>query len=225
MNIIPGENDYIDIHSHSPETEKGIFRILNVMLNDPVPLPYGRPVSIGLHPWYVTDESFLILERTIERSIHLPEVKAIGETGLDRLCKSGMDLQEKAFISQIQIAGRINKPLIIHCVRAYSELMRLRKTFSAEISWIIHGFNGSVNIARQLVKNGFYLSFGSGLLKNKEKSREFAIQIPVRKIFIETDDAKIPLRVIYNEAAALYNMDVTSFLDRIRQNYSEAFKE
>ena len=87
-------------------------------------------------------------------------VVAIGEAGLDTLAESPMDLQKEVFLAQANLAEETHKPLIIHCVKAWADLIACKKAVKPEMPWIIHGFRGNGELASQLVRLGFYLSFG-----------------------------------------------------------------
>ena len=71
-----------------------------------------------------------------------------------------MDLQKEVFLAQANLAEETHKPLIIHCVKAWADLIACKKAVKPEMPWIIHGFRGNGELASQLVRLGFYLSFG-----------------------------------------------------------------
>ena len=134
-----------------------------------------------------------------------------------------MEKQLDIFLIQIKFAIEYKKPLIIHCVRAYSELIELKTRFGSEIPWIIHGFNGNENITRELISRGFYLSLGNRLLKNEDKSVKIIQYIPASAVFIESDDDAVPVRDLYRKAAKMFRTDVLSFQRIIRDNYMKLF--
>ena len=220
----PTENDYIDIHTHSKKVEKDVFRILNVFPEDFNKSSVNQPISIGLHPWHIKDQDIGNIGDVLRHSAQLPQVKAIGETGLDRVISTNFAIQEEIFNIHIKIAVELNKPLIIHCVKAYSEIIRIKNKFSSGISWIMHGFDGNVIIAEDLISKGLYISLGSRFLKNKLKTVKISDYIPADRIFIETDEDKTSIKDIYNQVAELYNTDVTHLKEIIRLNYLNVFK-
>jgi len=115
--------------------------------------------SVGIHPWY-TDS---VTDSDIDRIRTLatdPRVVAIGEAGLDSRRGAPADKQERIFISQVQIAEEVGKPMIIHCVGRYGRIMELRRQLAPRQLWIIHGFRGKPELARQLVAAGFGISLG-----------------------------------------------------------------
>ena len=225
MKISPSENDFIDIHSHLKDNEKNVFRILNISSIDFPFIRDDQPISVGLHPWHISDLALEKLPGVLTDSLKLPQAKAVGETGLDRLIKTDLDIQTEVFAIHIKFALEYNKPLIIHCVRAYSELIKLKNKFGSKVKWIIHGFNGNENNAEALISKGFYISLGFRLLKNDEKALGLCRYIKQDRIFIETDEDKIPVKDLYSKVAELYKTDVVSLQKIIRDNYLEAFNE
>ena len=82
---------------------------------------------------------------------------------------------------------------------------------------VIHGFNKKESIAKDMLENGFYLSFGSSILQNL--SLQSVLQkTPLDKLFLETDDAKVDIEEIYNKAAMLKGITVEQFINSIEEN-------
>jgi TatD DNase family protein len=182
--------------------------------------PEGSLYSVGLHPWHIS-------ENKLERDLNLIDVKsgnavAIGECGLDRCGDVSPELQLKAFRAQIEIAITLEKPLIIHCVRAYPELISEKKTCRASKPWIVHGFRGNPETASQLIKHGFYLSFG-GALMNDQGLGKILASVPGDRYFLETDESAVSIREIYKSAAAIRNIDVDTLILQQRENALAVF--
>lgn len=206
---------YFNLHTHSPAKDLDETAITSIFPGqDP---PEGSLYSVGLHPWHIS-------EKTLERDLNLINVKsgnavAIGECGLDRCCDVSFELQLKAFRAQIGIAATIEKPLIIHCVRAYPELISEKNTCRASQPWILHGFRGNLETALQLIKHGFYLSFGEALMNDQGLGKILA-SVPEGRYFLETDESTASIREIYGKAAALRNIDVDTLILHQRENAS-----
>ena len=127
--------------------------------------------SLGVHPWNAGRPD---VAEALESQRHLAEsaptqLAAIGECGLDRLRGPGLDVQKDVFMTQARLAARLRLPLIVHCVRAWGELLAARRRLLAESGtagtaeepvWIVHGFRGKPALARQLLDAGMHLSFG-----------------------------------------------------------------
>ena len=174
-------------------------------------------LSVGLHPWHVdTDwQSKVSRVRSEAMSDH---VWAIGECGLDKARGASLSLQMEAFRVQVAIAEELQKPMVIHCVRAFDELLTLRKEVEGACrkagrvpqSWVIHGFRGNPEQAKQLMAKGFFFSFGHHY--NLETLRfVFTSSCP---FYLETDDLPFSVRQIYEQVARHLDVDV-SLLDRL----------
>lgn len=191
---------YIDLHTHHalPSTDR-LWRLRSLRWCDP--LPSDTPFSLGLHPWYVedmTDEARARLEAVARGQLSL---YAIGEAGLDRLSSVPLSLQEHYFIKQIELSESCSLPLIIHCVRAWSELLALRARIKTTMPWIVHGFRGRRALAEQLLSSGCLLSFGryyqpDSLRLAHERSC----------LFLETDEADLAIEELYAQAATLLGL-------------------
>ena len=147
----------IDIHTHVkphyPDTA-----IWNCMPDKLSQLDSGvRYASIGLHPWFLSQSSFMEDKASLVEALARKEFIAIGEAGLDKLCDTDWDLQVDAFLFQAELSARLDMPLIIHCVKAHNEIMQLKRRLNPANSWIIHGFRGKPQFANQYIQAGFYL--------------------------------------------------------------------
>lgn len=204
---------YFNLHRHSPAKDLKEIAIINIFPGQEVPGKYLY--SVGLHPWHISED-------TLERDIVLVEEKgvnavAIGECGLDRICDVPFELQLKALRAQIKIASVLEKPLIIHCVRAHAELISEKKACRGSLPWIVHGFRGNSETASQLLRHGFYLSFGEALMKDCRLG-EILASIPEDRYFLETDESTVSISEIYEKAASLRNTDIETIVLRQRKN-------
>lgn len=121
----------------------------------------------------------------------------IGECGLDKKCGVSLDRQMEVFEDHIRFSEQLHKPLIIHCVGCFNELMECRKKHNATQRWIVHGFRGKPQLAVQLLKAGMDLSFG-------EKLNEESVKVtPLEHLFLETDESPIAIETIYERIALL----------------------
>ena len=148
--------EFIDIHTHQRKEGK---TIINCYPSDFYPQE-GLWYSVGIHPWYVSEVSFNNDFRNLEKALVNPQVLALGECGLDKRCDKDLNLQIKIFEQQIKLSEKIRKPMILHVVHAFNEIIALYREFSPHQPWIIHGFRGKAEIAKQLLKEGLYLSIG-----------------------------------------------------------------
>ena len=142
----------------------------------------GGTYSVGIHPWSTERPICLSELKQLVRDARDARVVAIGEVGFDRLHGGSIDAQRRLFRFQARLAAQLAKPLIIHAVHANDILLEEAKALRpAPGMWIIHGFRGKPEAARQLLRAGFGLSYG---LKYNPES--FAITPEDRK-YRETD--------------------------------------
>ena len=169
--------------------------------------------SVGIHPWYIDKK----LMPDVRRLATLPIVVAIGETGLDKNTAKNQDdfsLQKEIFAEHILLSEEVKKPLIIHCVKAWDELLSIRKTTKPSMPWIIHGFRGNATLATQLLNAGLYLSFS--INHNVE-----ALKVTWNKgrLFAETDNAEINIRKVCTTIADNLGISINELLDEIEKNH------
>ena len=220
----PRPGDYIDIHIHSGTPASGIFILESLMAHEekfPSDIP-GIAFTYGIHPWFLNEENHKHLLTSVQKSAGLPEVIAIGEAGFDRLRGPAMKLQHLAFEEQIKISEELRKPVVIHCVRAWDELLSVQKKLRPKMPWLVHGFRGNVVLADQLLSKGMYLSFWFDFALRPE-SGELLRHLPTDRIFLETDGADVDIRTIYNKVAADLEISVDELKAKILINFNDFF--
>jgi TatD DNase family protein len=152
-----------------------------------------------------------------------PWVIAIGECGLDKCIATPMPLQIEVFSRQIELSERLGMPLVVHCVRAFNELLQLYKQLRPTQPWVVHGFTGKPALAEQLIKHGFYLSFGKALLVLDSQTGRSLHSVPLDHIFLETDDSKLEISEIYAAAAKILGLDIPTLQRQIVANFNRVF--
>jgi Mg-dependent DNase len=211
---------YCNAHTHIPETADNILCIENKNPHDPVPFSETENnhfYSIGLHPWNIRETELTEAIHLLRQKAESPFVKAIGECGLDRVCDTPAHLQEKVFKEQISLSEQSGKPLIIHCVKAFDELIALKKELKPGQAWIIHGFRGKPQQMRQLVRWGFYLSLGYYF--NKETLK----QLPLDRLLAETDDSKNGIVSVYERLMISTPVPNEKIAEQIHSNFVQLF--
>jgi TatD DNase family protein len=168
---------------------------------------YQEFVSVGIHPWHIPENHEKALAR-LRKYAENSCVMAIGECGLDALRGGNADLQEEIFIKQIRIAEEVGKPLIVHCVRAYHRLQQIMESVKPAIPWIVHGFNHNELVGLGLIRHGAYLSIGKDLARDISRVRKSVKLFPVDRLFLESDESKIPVSVLYDELASILQVDL-----------------
>ena len=215
----------LDIHTHRHPDKWDGQSIISLSIGDedfrssPL-LKEGStiPLSIGLHPWHVDEERTAQACPDLLPWLSLPQVVAIGEAGIDRLRGGQMELQLEAFEMQARLAAEMKKPLIVHCVKAFDEVIRLHKTRFPHEPWVIHAFRGKAEQARQLLREGFFLSFGEHF--NDEVLR----LCPPDHFFIESDESLIGIDTIYARAAILRGIGAEELKEQVSKNIKSLIK-
>lgn len=180
--------------------------------------------SYGIHPWKVNKEELDWQLKTLERVCTEARCLAIGECGLDKVCQVDLELQIEAFNAQIRLANLINKPLIVHCVKAFNELLNCLAHNDNKVPVIIHGFNNNENIADLLLDKGCILSFGKALLAYESNASIVIRKTGRKKFLLETDDSDISIKYIYHKAAELLGVDEHSLKIQMQANFEQVFR-
>jgi TatD DNase family protein len=173
---------------------------------------------------------------TIGEIAHRRKVIAIGEIGLDYNYENcPIDNQLKFFELQLQLAAELKLPVIIHDRDAHADTMELIKKYKPK--GVMHCYSGSVEMANELLKLGFYLGFtGVVTFKNAKRAAEVIQALPMDKILAETDcpymapepfrgkrcDSSMILHII-NRMAQIKNMDAEEMAEQIIKNTQECF--
>lgn len=179
--------------------------------------------SYGIHPWKVNRDSCYDQLERLAQVMNEKRCIAIGECGLDKLCETDFELQQEIFAEQIKLANKVRKPLIVHCVKAFNELINCLNLNDNAVPVIVHGFNNNENIARVLVSQGCYFSFGKALLGYESNAAKAIIQVGRRNFFLETDDADISIKYIYRKAAELLGIGEEIVQQQLQANFESVF--
>jgi TatD DNase family protein len=221
----PNGQQYIDLHTHSTWNYPHIFSIYNLVIPKELETfrETGQTVSTGLHPWYIDPlwEGFLM--SLVREAAGFSNVVAIGECGIDVKIETSYEKQQTIFMEQVSIAEEFNKPLIIHCVRAYQQLLKLLQQKKPKVPWIFHGFNQNEQVAKDLIRNGAYLSVGADLFKENSKIRKSLPGISIDHLFFETDNWQQPVWKIYAEAARMLSVPEKELKLQVFENYKVCF--
>lgn len=175
----------VNIHTHHPKSGE-------------------RTIStLGIHPYDaegVTTDSIFAIERTAL------EYDAIGEIGLDYSANINKEAQILLFKAQLEVARHLNKGVVIHCVKAFEEVMNILSGYNLPFV-IFHGFIGSPEQALRAAARGYYLSFGHRTFRSP-KSIEALKVTPANLLFFETDDSTINIEQIYGQASEVLGIPV-----------------
>lgn len=211
---------FFNLHTHKFTNNSNTLELVNQypwQFDESIPI-----YSIGIHPWYI-DEKRLESDLTIiEQKLPGPKCLALGECGLDKRIEIPMALQIEVFEKQIALAEKYQKPLVLHLVAAFDELIEIKKRLNISVPLIIHGFSKNEQVAKQLIDNGFYLSFGKYLLRNPEMESVFT-SVPNNRFFLETDTLEETLQEVYKIAAHYRQTTAIELEQQVETNFKAVF--
>jgi TatD DNase family protein len=218
---------FIDIHTHTYRpSDATVWSILNVTQTDLENLPFTEGgISIGLHPYFLTRKNAGIDLEKITQLIDNQEVIAIGECGLDRLHGADLAFQTLYFERQIRLAEAVGKPVVIHCVRAFSEVMAVKKRLQPTVPLVIHGFVKNADVLRGLLDHDFYISIGAAILRGDKILEKTVCEIPNNRLFLETDDSAIAIELIYEAMTKVRNVSLMDLKSMVYENFKSVFGE
>lgn len=146
-------------------------------------------VAFGLHPWFIRGRSGHYL-RVLEELLTAYPQASVGEIGIDHAVDNRNDAdQERVFLEQLELARAIDRPVTIHCRRAWGRLIELLDRFGAlPRGMLIHCFGGSAEVAAELVRRGGWISFSGSITRPNARKAQAALRaVPDDRILIETD--------------------------------------
>lgn len=218
---LPNQHIYIDFHTHSMWNGDDTIEVVSVHGHQQKQCHY---YTLGFHPWWTLaplEPSELSL--LLNKYQHDERCIGLGEFGLDNHKGPALDIQEKILIQQLNIANQVAAPVVIHCVRAFDRLLRLRKSQGNSV-WAIHGFVRNKILASQVLDAGMYISVAPAD-KMTPVFIEMLKYVPLDKVFLETDsDFSMNIKDRYAIFASLKNLKVEALQEIIFQNFSTFYK-
>ena len=212
--------EFFNFHTHQFTNQSNILELVNQYPQDfDASIPF---YSIGIHPWYIKEEQIDTDLKITEEKLQTKNCLALGECGLDKRIEIPLEQQITVFEKQLTLAEKYNKPVVIHCVAAFQEVIEIKKRLKISVPMIIHGFSKNSQIASQLIKEGFYISFGKYLLKNPDLKAVFQ-NVPNDRFFLETDTIEESIRQVYDLAAQYKIFTIKELQAIISSNYEEVF--
>ena len=188
----------IDIHTHNAQTNAQTI------------------VAVGIHPWHALEADLSAVEAQIANA------DAIGEIGLDFACDVPREVQMDVFRAQLALAERHQKAVVLHCVRAFEEVMKVLAYYNLP-AVIFHGFIGSREQAQRAVTQGYYLSFGERTFRSP-KTIEAMRSTPLSSLFVETDESPTPIEKIYDKIAELRGIPTDNLTIATEENFKKLIK-
>lgn len=175
--------------------------------------------SFGVHPW--NSETYLEKVHSMIDLIADKRCLAIGEIGLDKLKGPDIEIQKKVFIQQLKIAEENKLPVILHCVKAWNELKKIKKDIQPKQPWIFHGF-AKTSILNEVLDEKIMISLGVAILNNS-KLQQTLLNIPIDQLFLETDDAQVSISEVYEKVSELKNIPLSDLERIIENNFIRVF--
>lgn len=213
------QSRYINIHGHRQASSIDEWVMMNLMARDfpPDDIENGY-YSVGFHPYNVGRVNEEETLDKVRKAVDHPRVLAIGEIGLDKSIDADMQDQMCIFEKQVGIAESSQLPVILHVVRSFNELLAFMKAQQPVVPMIIHGYNGNMQMAEELVRAGFLISFGQAITGEHSKVIEALQVVPVEKMFLETDEGDMDIRELYQFAAEVKGITVDHLRVQIFEN-------
>ncbi len=216
---------FVDIHTHSLTHDPDVKEVVCLDPTIPVELSLaGAPrFSFGFHPWLVNEMEESFYKTQLRTAMQAPGFFAMGEIGLDRARMETWDKQVETFKAQLDLVKRmrVNK-IVVHCVRAYSDVLPLLQELPERTIIIMHDFNGTIETAQQFMQAlpNCYFSFGAKLFNGTTKARKTFEELPLERTFLETDDQlDYGIFDLYQKASEIRKLPQEELKQAIYANY------
>ena len=212
---------FFNLHTHQFTHQSDVLELVNQY-----PQEFDEVIpfySIGIHPLFIDEKRLESDFEIVEQKLVLTECLAVGECGLDKRSETPFEQQVFIFEQQLLLAEKYQKPVVIHCVAAFQELIAIKKRLQISVPMIVHGFSKNEIVAKQLIDKGFYLSFGKYLLRNQELESVFK-SVPNNRFFLETDAIEEGIEAVYALAASYKGVELIDLQDILLDNCKRVFK-
>lgn len=211
---------YFNLHTHQFTNQIEVLELVNQYPQEfDARIPF---YSMGIHPLYIDENRLESDFQIVDEKLALPECLALGECGLDKRSETSFEIQLSVFERQLALAEKHQKPVVIHCVAAFQELIEIMKRLKICVPMIVHGFSKKIELAKQLIDNGIYVSFGKNLLRNPELESVFQ-NIPNDKFLLETDMVEEGIQVVYTLAAKYKELELSELQEIVNKNFNTVF--
>ena len=187
----------LDIHTHNAQTHAQTIE------------------TVGIHPWHAANCDLAEVEK------HAPSADAIGEIGLDYACDVPREVQTAVLRAQLTLAEQLEKPVVLHCVRAFEEVMKIVADYRLK-AVIFHGFIGSKEQAQRALAQGYFLSFGERTFHSPKTIEALRIT-PLSQLFAESDESPTPTEEIYSKIADLRGVSTEDLDAAAKSNFAKIF--
>ncbi|ODS24807.1 deoxyribonuclease [Candidatus Endobugula sertula] len=186
----------------------------------------GILMAAGIHPWWLASAVLPETEQWLA-ALKFPQCVALGECGLDAVIDLPLEKQQVVFEAHLQMAVEVSMPLIIHVRQAHNETLQLLKRYQPPRGGVIHGFSGSIELAKQYWNQGFHLGIGGSITYPRaHKTRKMVKAMPLASLLIETDSPDMPLSGYQGQPnSPLRIIEIAATLAELRQQSLETITE
>lgn len=221
------ENFYLNFHAHQQEPAQDEIVIQSLFLQNDLITPKSDKIffTAGLHPWHAGQLNQYLIKTKLEQLINSGSIIAVGETGLDKLKGPDLNTQVDVFKIHIEIAEKYNLPVIVHSVKSHNEILKLKIDLKSKVPWVIHHFNGSEQTAMDFINHGFYLSLSYHINNKNSHLGKYLNKLPIKKIFLETDDFDVDIKELYEVFAQKYGVTIESLKKQLIHNLKDLLNE
>ena len=202
-----------DAHTHRLPAVAGTA-IVSVSLTDGFSPQPGHRYAVGIHPWDIEGDGTRQLDALRSLLAHdtSGQLCMLGEAGLDKRRGPAWDIQLAVFSEQARLAHSVGKALVVHDVHATAELLSVRRTLGITTPWLVHGFRGGPEHARQYLRAGCHLSLGP------RYRPETLMALPPDELFLESDEAINSLDALYADVAERLRRPVETLKQQVNDN-------
>ncbi|MDA3883017.1 MAG: TatD family hydrolase [Bacteroidales bacterium] len=184
----------------------------------------GVYFSSGIHPWDSAQPNAKQVINDLEQLANSDTFFCIGECGIDRACDVPLEIQFPVFEQQVQIAQKTGKPLIIHAVRSYSDILSVLKKYAVTIPIIFHDFRGNEVQITQMLHYNAYFSFGFSGISQAKMHKNIHL-IPRERLCLETDDDNRQVSDMYGIASDILDISVSELCGYLVQNFKRIMQK
>ena len=190
-------------------------------------------IGFGIHPWFIApQEDHTLLYQELKQAIINHQPNFIGETGLDKN-KPHFTYQLQMLSIHLELAQEFDLPVILHCVRAYNELLELLTKYP-KLRGVVHAYNSNNEMARQLARKNMYLGIGSIILNENSQLAKSIAKIPSKQLLLESGAPYMPPQgsshsttencLFYaQKLAQLQNKNLMELIHEANQNWKQLF--
>lgn len=181
----------LDCHTHSQEVSCQAIRSLTYAeWSGDATIEEGQLYSIGFHPWSLPleENQTALIDQMQHRLASEPQIVAIGECGIDKVRSNATLSQQLVWLeAQMRLACQLQRPILLHTVRAWAEMIEMRSQMEQEFAqlppMVLHGFRARGEVAQMMLSKGFALSFG-----RRYDAEALHLAYEAKALLVETDE-------------------------------------